>query len=222
MRPPLTESQEDYLKAILLLEERGGRATTQALSSLLQVRPASVTEMLKRLAELGLVLHAPYRGAELTPLGRRIALEVLRHHRLLETFLHQTLGYAWEEVHEEAERLEHHISEAFEQRIAELLGHPERDPHGDPIPGPGLEPIPPEGINLLEAPLGQVRLLRVLAQDPATLNSLAQLDLLPGNTLEVLEKIPEGIRLRVGEKIHTLPTELAKTLQVQNEGSPSF
>ncbi|KGQ22476.2 metal-dependent transcriptional regulator [Thermus filiformis] len=220
MRHPLTEAQEDYLKAILLLEEKGGRATTQALAGFLGVRPASVTEMLKKLAELGLVRHTLYRGAELTPLGRQVALEVVRHHRLLETFLHQALGYGWEEVHAEAERLEHHISEAFERRIAELLGHPERDPHGDPIPGPGLELEPEEGLGLLEAPLGRARLLRVLAQDPDTLTLLAQLGLRPGRELELLERSSEGVRLRVGRKTYLLPTALAGALRVQSAVEP--
>jgi len=220
VKPPLTEAQEDYLKAILLLEEEGGRATTQALAEALGVRPASVTEMLKKLAELGLVRHTPYRGAELTPLGRRVALEVVRHHRLLETFLHQALGYSWEEVHAEAERLEHHISEAFEHRIAELLGHPERDPHGDPIPGPGLELGLDEGMGLLQAPLGQARLLRVLAQDPDTLNLLAQLGLRPGQEVEILERSPEGIRLKVGRKTYLLPLSLARALRVQSAVAP--
>ena len=220
VKPPLTEAQEDYLKAILLLEEEGGRATTQALAEALGVRPASVTEMLKKLAELGLVRHTPYRGAELTPLGRQVALEVVRHHRLLETFLHQALGYSWEEVHAEAERLEHHISEAFEHRIAELLGHPERDPHGDPIPGPGLELGLDEGMGLLQAPLGQARLLRVLAQDPDTLNLLAQLGLRPGREVEILERSPEGIRLKVGRKTYLLPLSLARALRVQSAVAP--
>ncbi len=220
VKPPLTEAQEDYLKAILLLEEEGGRATTQALAEALGVRPASVTEMLKKLAELGLVRHTPYRGAELTPLGRRVALEVVRHHRLLETFLHQALGYSWEEVHAEAERLEHHISEAFEHRIAELLGHPERDPHGDPIPGPGLELGLDEGMGLLQAPLGQARLLRVLAQDPDTLNLLAQLGLRPGREVKILERSPEGIRLKVGRKTYLLPISLARALRVQSAVAP--
>lgn len=216
----MTEAQEDYLKAILLLEEEEGRATTQALAGFLKVRPASVTEMLKKLAELGLVHHTPYRGAGLTPLGRRVALEVLRHHRLLETFLHQALGYGWEEVHAEADRLEHHISEAFERRIAELLGHPERDPHGDPIPSPGLELGPEEGVGLLEAPLGPARLLRVLAQDSDTLSLLAGLGLRPGQELELLEKGREGVRLRVGGKTYLLPPTLAQALKVQSAKEP--
>ena len=133
-RPELSEAQEDYLKQIFLLEEDGSRVATQALAGRLGVRPASVTEMVGRLAHLGLVEHARYQGVSLTPIGRRIALEMLRHHRLLETYLVRELGYDWDEVHDEAERLEHVISERFERRIAEAMGHPTRDPHGDPIP----------------------------------------------------------------------------------------
>ncbi|MCS7219398.1 MAG: metal-dependent transcriptional regulator, partial [Thermus sp.] len=124
-RPPLSEAQEDYLKQLFLLQEAlGGAVPTQALAERLGVRPPSATGMLKKLAALGLVEHLPYRGARLTEAGQRVALEVLRHHRLLEAYLHRALGYGWEEVHQEAERLEHVISEAFEERIAELLGHP--------------------------------------------------------------------------------------------------
>ena len=118
-RPELSEAQEDYLKQIFLLEEAGGKVATQALAGRLRVRPASVTEMVGRLAQLGLVEHARYQGVSLTSLGRRVALEMLRHHRLLETFLVRELGYEWDEVHDEAERLEHVISERFEERIAE-------------------------------------------------------------------------------------------------------
>ncbi|HQP42529.1 MAG TPA: metal-dependent transcriptional regulator, partial [Thermoanaerobaculales bacterium] len=130
----LTAPQEDYLKQIFLLGERGDSVGTQTLAVRLGVRPASVTGMVQRLAELGLVDHRRYRGVSLTESGRRVALEMLRHHRLLETYLAETLGYGWGEIHDEAERLEHVISERFEERIAEALGHPTRDPHGDPIP----------------------------------------------------------------------------------------
>jgi DtxR family transcriptional regulator, Mn-dependent transcriptional regulator len=132
MRELLSPQSEDYLKAIYSLGT--DRVNTQSLADRLEVKPGSVTEMLKRLAELGLVEHKPYYGARLTPAGERIALELIRHHRLLESYLHQALGYALEDVHREAERLEHHISEEFEARISELLGHPTHDPHGDPIP----------------------------------------------------------------------------------------
>ncbi|PNY81308.1 metal-dependent transcriptional regulator [Deinococcus koreensis] len=129
----LSRSAEDYLKHLYVLGQTG-KVNTQALASALEVAPASVTGMLRKLAEQGLVSHAPYQGAQLTAEGERVALEVLRHHRLLELFLHRALGVPLDEVHEEAERLEHALSERLEARIAAWLGDPTHDPHGDPIP----------------------------------------------------------------------------------------
>ncbi len=129
----LSQSMQDYLKAILHLEATHSAQTTD-IAERLSVRPASVTGMIKKLAELHLVTYERHRGVTLTATGRKIALEVLRHHRLLELYLSEALGYSWEEVHEEAEKLEHHISEDFEDRIAHVLGNPMYDPHGDPIP----------------------------------------------------------------------------------------
>lgn len=134
IEPALSTAQEDYLKQILGLGGDGGVVSTLALADRLRVRPPSVTGMVQRLAELGLVEHRPYRGVSLTGRGRRAALETLRHHRLLETFLVEVLGFSRDEVHDEAERLEHVISARFEERIAEVLGHPAVDPHGAPIP----------------------------------------------------------------------------------------
>lgn len=214
-RPPLSEAQEDYLKQLFLLEEAlGGSVPTQALAERLGVKPPSVTEMLKKLKALGLVEHSPYRGARLTEAGRKVALEVLRHHRLLETYLHQTLGYGWEEVHEEAERLEHVISEALEERIAEALGHPPFDPHGDPIPTPELTLPQHPALPLSEAPLGEVRVVRALAQDPGTLNLLAHLHLRPGARLKVLERGEAGVRVEVEGEVFLLPLELAQAVGV--------
>ena len=133
MRELLSPQIEDYLKQIHSLEQ-GGKVSTQALADALEISSPSVSGMLKKLAELGLVTHHKYQGATLTESGKAVALELIRHHRLLETYLHQALGYKLHEVHAEAERLEHHISEDFEARISEILGHPTHDPHGDPIP----------------------------------------------------------------------------------------
>src|SRR5512143_1289069 len=127
--PPI----EDYLKTVYLLRERGGAATTTGIAAALEVTPASVTGMIKKLAELKLVRHVPYQGVELTKSGEKIALETVRHHRLLELFLMEALGYTWDEVHAEADVLEHVISEEFEERMAARLGYPTVDPHGDPI-----------------------------------------------------------------------------------------
>ncbi len=213
-RAHLSEAQEDYLKQVLLLSGEGP-VTTQALAGRMGVRPASVTGMLKKLASLGLVDYAPYRGVTLTEAGRAVALEVLRHHRLIETYLAEALGYDWDEVHAEAERLEHHISEAFEARIAEWLGHPERDPHGDPIPAPDLA-LPQGGGRALDAcPPGRYRLVRVRAQDEGTLALLARLGMVPGARLELVEQGEAGARVELPEGRFLLPPGLAARLDVE-------
>jgi DtxR family Mn-dependent transcriptional regulator len=216
-RPELSESQEDYLKQIFLLGGDGDRVSTQALARRLQVKPASVTEMIGRLAQLGLVEHARYHGVQLTDAGRRVALEMLRHHRLLETFLVEALGYKWDQVHEEAERLEHVISERFEERIAEVMGHPTHDPHGDPIPAPDLSlPSGDFSVPLHDLPVGfRGRLVRVGSQDPDNLNLLRRLGLAPGCTVEVVSDNERGIRVQVGADRFLLPTYLAETLWME-------
>jgi len=217
-RPPLTEAQEDYLKHLFLLEEAlGGPVPTQALAERLSVKPPSVTEMLKKLKALGLLEHEPYRGARLTERGRKVALEVLRHHRLLEAYLHQALGYGWEEVHQEAERLEHVISEDLEERIAEYLGHPPFDPHGDPIPTKDLTLPSSKALPLTEAPLGRARVARALVQDRGTLNLLARLGLVPGKPLRILER-GEGVRVEVEGEVYLLPRALAQAVGVEPLG----
>ena len=220
-RLELSESQEDYLKQIFLLGGDGDRVSTQALARRLKVKPASVTEMVGRLSQLGLVEHAPYRGVRLADGGRRVALEMLRHHRLLETFLVEALGYEWDQVHEEAERLEHVISERFEERIAEAMGHPTHDPHGDPIPASDLSlPIGDASVPLQDLPVGfRGTLVRVCAQDPDNLNLLRRLGLAPGCTVEVVSDEERGIRVRVGEDRFLLPTYLAETLWMERAES---
>lgn len=216
-RPELSEAQEDYLKQIFLLEEAGGKVATQALAGRLRVRPASVTEMVGRLAQLGLVEHARYQGVSLTSLGRRVALEMLRHHRLLETFLVRELGYEWDEVHDEAERLEHVISERFEERIAEALGHPTRDPHGDPIPGEDLS-MPGENgwVSLRDISVGQSgTLVRVAAQDDESLSTLRRLGLELGTSVVVVSVGPTSVRLQVGRQRIVLPIRLAEKLWLE-------
>jgi DtxR family Mn-dependent transcriptional regulator len=216
-RPELSESQEDYLKQIFLLGGDGDRVSTQALARRLDVKPASVTEMVGRLSQLGLVEHAPYRGVRLTDGGSRVALEMLRHHRLLETFLVEALGYKWDQVHDEAERLEHVISERFEERIAEAMGHPTHDPHGDPIPAPDLSlPTGDASVRLQDLPVGyRGTLFRVGAQDPDNLNLLRRLGLAPGSAVEVVSDDERGVRVRVGEDRFLLPTYLAETLWME-------
>ena len=216
-RPELSESQEDYLKQIFLLGGDSKKVSTQALARRLQVKPASVTEMIGRLSQLDLVEHAPYHGVQLTDAGRRVALEMLRHHRLLETFLVEALGYNWDQVHEEAERLEHVISERFEERIAEAMGHPTHDPHGDPIPTPDLDlPSGESLVPLRDLPVGtRGKLVRVGAQDSDNLSLLRRLGLEPGSTVEVVADDTRGIRVRVGTDRFLLPAYLAETLWME-------
>lgn len=201
----LSESTENYLKAIYDIQHFSGRATTSALAERLQVAPASVTGMLKKLSDERprLVRYTRRQGVSLTPAGERIALEVLRHHRLIEMFLHQALGYSWDEVHDEAERLEHVISEAFEDRIAEKLGHPEFDPHGDPIPTKTGQMPKTQHARLSDMTEGQAgRVRRVRDDDPDKLRYLAGLGIVPDALLTVAEKAPFGgpLHVRVGSR----------------------
>lgn len=226
MKPTL--SMEDYLKALYALEELGHKATTGALARHLGVRPASVTGMLKRLAEAGLVDYRPRGGARLTSEGRRLALQVIRKHRLLERFLHDVLGFPWDQVHAEAERLEHAVSEEFIRRLAAWLGEPEHDPHGHPIPGPDLKPPPRRGIPLDHIAVGnQVRVVQVSDKDPLVLRRLDELGLRPGqrvwlrqrtplDALLVLELLPQGRQVVLGPALaHHV---LVERLELATEG----
>ena len=183
----LSEAQEDYLKQLLLLGGGEQPVSTQALAERLGVRPASVTGMVRWLADRGLVEHKPYRGVRLKEGGRRVALAQIRRHRLLETWLARSLGYGWDEVHAEAERLEHVISKNFEGRIDALLGFPTHDPHGDPIPTEDLQW--PESSNLrplVDLSPGETgRVVQVRNQDPDTLALVSRLGLRPGTVVAV-------------------------------------
>lgn len=185
----LSESVQDYLKAIFELHQATPRVTTNALAARLGVSAASVTGMLRRLAELGLVEYEPYQGVVLTGSGRRAALEVIRHHRLIELYLTQALGYSWDEVHAEAERLEHAVSQSFAERIAQLLGDPKVDPHGDPIPSREGEMPHTSQRTLAEAPSGAaLSIQRVRDEDAEVLRRLAALRLFP-NTRFVVKTV---------------------------------
>jgi DtxR family Mn-dependent transcriptional regulator len=189
LKDPLTQSIQDYLKNIFELTEEGSPASTNDLAARLGIAPASVTGMVQKLAsaEPPLVNYRRHHGVTLTSEGERAALEVLRHHRLLETWLVQSLGYTWDEVHEEACRLEHVISEDFEARMAAALGYPERDPHGDPIPDADL--VMPSDETRPLASLRQAQkavVLRVNDEDPALLRHLDELGLVPGAQLEIM------------------------------------
>lgn len=193
----LSPSVEDYLKAIYKLEvgPDGAPVGTGAIAEAMEVSSASASNMIKRLSELGFITYEPYAGATLTGTGRKVALEVIRHHRLLELYLKEVMGYEWGEIHDEAERLEHHISERFESRIEEMLGHPERDPHGHPIPTrDGLvADLPTDSLAHLDA--GTTATIdHISDEDADLLQLLEQRGLLPGASVEVVETRPlEGL-----------------------------
>ena len=213
----LSSAIQDYLKGIYALESEGVRATTSALAERMGVSAPSATAMAKRLAELGLVERAPYRGVVLTPAGRRAALEVLRHHRLLERYLAETLGLPLEEVHAEADRLEHALSEELEGRIDEVLGYPTHDPHGDPIPSVELELPATEDRTLASlAPGARTTVTRVPDRDAELLRYLASLSLLPGAEVELHAAAPFGgpLTIRAGKSEHAVSRELADRIRV--------
>jgi DtxR family Mn-dependent transcriptional regulator len=214
---PVSQAIEDYLKAIYRLEQREGKVTTKALALSLDVAAPSVTAMIKRLHAMRLVRYTRYRGVVLTPAGRRMALEVIRHHRLLELYLVEALGLPWDQVHDEAERLEHVISEGLEERIAEILGHPVADPHGDPIPTKEGEMEEPLYLPLSELEPGTVAIIkRVGDQDPAKLRYLGTLGLFPRIRVTMVEKAPFGgpMFLEVGATRFALAEELARHIYV--------
>lgn len=202
-------STQDYLKHIYELTECGQSASTTDLARELGIKPASVTGMIQKLAsdKPPLVGYQKHQGVTLTHAGKIAALEVIRHHRLLETWLVQNLGYAWDEVHEEAERLEHVISEDLEKRIAAALGHPTRDPHGDLIPTADLQMPIDRSIPLSSLrPSQKAIILRVSAQDPGLLRHLDGLGLIPGIQIEILEysAFDNNLTVKVGKKSHVL------------------
>ncbi|MEM7128884.1 MAG: metal-dependent transcriptional regulator [Chloroflexota bacterium] len=217
LREYLTAAHEDYLKTIYILANRGSKVSNSTLSNQLGVTPASATNMVKKLAELKLVTHTPYQSIKLTDAGQKVALEVLRHHRLLELYLHQILNIPLEEVHAEADRLEHVISESFEDAIADALGNPTLDPHGDPIPTREGHVDPVQGTPLDQAQIGRVyRLIRVLIQEPERLAYLGTLDLLPNAIVTIIERAPfQGpLLLEVNNVHHAIAHEMATHLIV--------
>ena len=219
---PVSPNIQDYAKAVYALEERAqGAVSTNDLAERLGVTPGSVSAMLRKLSELGLVTHEPYRGVRLTEQGREVALEVLRHHRLLELYLAQELGMPWDRVHAEAEVLEHVLSEDLEQLIAARLGDPVRDPHGDPIPTRDFEIDHERTGRLDELPQGTVgRFVRISDSDPEMLRYLAGQHVALGDTLEVVGRQPFGgpVFVRIGERELALGGELARAMRVQVEG----
>jgi DtxR family Mn-dependent transcriptional regulator len=215
-----TQSIQDYLKHIYELTECGQPASTNDLARVLKIKPASVTGMIQKLAaeKPALVEYQKHQGVTLTAAGKKAALEVIRHHRLLEAWLVQTLGYSWDEVHEEAERLEHVISEDFEKRIAAALGNPARDPHGELIPTEDLKMPPDES-----APLSSLRpnqsavIQRVNAQDVNLLRHLNELGLVPNVQIEALEysSFDNNLTIKVGRKSHVLGLNITTKIFVK-------
>jgi DtxR family Mn-dependent transcriptional regulator len=210
---------EDYAKAIYTLQERGeGAVTTTAIAERLHVTAGSVSAMLRKLDGAGLVTHEPYRGVTLTAQGRRLALEVIRHHRLIELFLAEVLDMPWDRVHDEAEVLEHVLSEELEGLIAAKLGNPTADPHGDPIPSAELELPPTTCVALQDLDPGAAgRFSRVSDADPEMLRWLAERDVRPGDELEVLDKQPFGgpLTVQVGDAVHVLGGGIAAAMRIE-------
>ena len=213
------EGAENYAKALYELQEREPEGVgTTAVAQRLGVTPASASGMLRRLADEGVVDYAPYRGARLTPEGERIALEVIRHHRLIELFLAEVLGMPWDRVHGEAEVLEHHISEELEELIAAKLGEPDLDPHGDPIPDRDLAVSSDDSVPLTELEVGEEGVFtRVSDSDASMLRYLAERSIQPGAKLSVSGCEPFGgpVVVEIGGNTHPLGPELAESMRVR-------
>ncbi len=210
---------EDYVKAVYRVEEQDGTAATMTvLATGLRVTASSASSMVKRLALLGLVTHEPYRGVQLTEQGRRLALRVVRRHRLLELFLVESLGLSWDQVHDEAEVLEHAVSPRLEAAIAARLGNPDRDPHGDPIPTVDGR-LPTESAEPLAGlPAGSTGVLvRVSDTDPTKLRYLTAHQIALGDRIEVVERPPFGgsLSIRVNGELHAMGPELAAAIRVR-------
>jgi len=214
----MTAVHEDYLRTIYMLMQRGEQPTTTAIAGQMGVSPASATNMLKKLAGLGLVDYRPYQGAKLSTAGERIALEVTRHHRLLELFCSQVLEMPWDQVDKEADRLEHVISETLEEAIARKMGYPRVDPHGDPIPAEDLSVPELDGVPLITLPVGHCAdVVRVLAQEPEHLRYLGSLGLYPGRHLRVIQKAPFAgpLLLAIAAKQVMLAADMAEQILVR-------
>ena len=212
----LTRSVEDYLKAIYQLSPEGRTASTSEIAHLLALSPPSVTGMVKRLSEQGLLEHVPYRGVQLTVEGRRAALKMVRRHRLIEAYLVEFLGYTWDTVHDEAERLEHAVSDTLVEQMASALGNPDFDPHGDPIPSADGFVHELSGTPLSDVPVGQrVAIHRVQESQPDRLRYMASLGLRPGVQITVIDRQPfdELVTIEVDGQRHVIGRELSHVLQ---------
>jgi len=216
----LSDVMEDYLKAIYVLQREGEPPVrTSDLAEYLGVTPPTVTSMVEKLDERDLIVREKYKGVELSEEGETVALEVLRHHRLLESYLAEHLDYDWSEVHEEADALEHHISEAFERRVADALGEPAVDPHGDPIPTAELTPLADDDTGVLaDAEEGDtVTVARVSDRDDEHLTYLAERGIEPGAELHVVAIAPiDMMTVRVDDRDVHLPTSIAASIRVES------
>jgi DtxR family transcriptional regulator, Mn-dependent transcriptional regulator len=213
----LTRSVEDYLKAIYRLSPEGRHASTSDIAHLLELSAPSVSGMVKRLSELGLLEHVPYKGVQLTDAGRRAALRMVRRHRLIEAYLVQFLGYGWDTVHAEAERLEHAVSDTLVERMAAALGNPVVDPHGDPIPDADGAIHEPACTPLAEMSVGDTaEIRRVDERDADRLRYLASLGLIPGVSVTLCDRQPFGgpVTVEAAGGRHVLGTELAHVVLV--------
>lgn len=215
-----SKAVEDYLKAVYKLSLDKNKVTPSHVAEHLKVSSAAVTKMVQKLQDLKLVHYGRTRGLKLTTAGEKIALEVIRHHRLLELYLTEALGYGWDEVHQEAEKLEHVISEHFEERIEKLLGYPTHDPHGSPIPTRDGR-VETRSLRVLTAlrPGEEAVIRQVSDKDAAMLNFLGGLGMYPGARIEIVTKEPYGgpLRIRVGGKDQAIGSELAEHVFVSDE-----
>jgi DtxR family Mn-dependent transcriptional regulator len=219
--PALSRSVEDYLKAVHKLTEDGRLATTTQIAEALAIAPPSVTGMVKRLSELGLLAHEPYKGVTLTETGRREARRVIRRHRLIESYLVAFLGYRWDDVHDEAERLEHAATDALVERMAAALGHPATDPHGDPIPDAAGAVAAVSLTPLAQLPVGsEADVRRVATHDAPRLRFLAEAGLVPGARVRVRERDPfDGVvTVELEGRAHVVGPELGRLVECEVVG----
>lgn len=208
---------EDYLKTIFFIQKEKGKVATTALAKKMNIAPASATGMIKKLSELKLITYEPYQGVKLTGSGRRIALEVVRHHRLIELFLSESLGVPWDKVHEEAEKWEHVLSEDMEDRIDELLGFPTTDPHGSPIPDRNGRIAFESSLRLSEVEAGKTAIIsEVKDNDPELLRYLGEMGFYPGTKLAVITVAPfDGpIEVHIGKVRHSIGKTVASQILV--------
>ena len=213
----LSTSIEDYIKAIYKLEVEEQKPTTKRIAERIGVKMASVTGMIKHLAAEGYVRHKPYHGVQLTTRGRAVALDMVRRHRLIELFLARTLGLGWDEVHTDAEQMEHAVSDALIERIDEYLGHPQFDPHGAPIPGVDGKVVARRGVSIAQLKADDDgTIIEVEDKDPDFLRFVSSLGIKIGSTVEVIGKEPYGgpVRLRLGKRNIVLGTEAAARVRI--------